>query len=219
MPIAKTVATQNNATAGYHKAVKLSVDMLTITATVSVQSWVDEAAYLAVKPIAWNWEVAVPLVSLTADVVGSAENALTTNSTSPFLGGTIVADNSLTLDTYKAKKRNALKELCHAQIVSGFASSALGTAHNYPQAELDQTNMVGSVVSSLIPGIPANWTTYFWCQDSAGVWAFVSHTATQIQVAGQDSKTSILIALGKNDRLGQQVLAATTQSQVDAVVW
>lgn len=219
MPIVKTVTTPNSAQAGYHKAYRLVIDMLANTAVVSTQSWVDEASYLSGKPLSWNWEVVVPLIDLTADVVNSAEKALTTNVTSPFMGGTLVVDGSASLDTYKAKKINKLKEACHAQIVAGFTSNTLGIDHHYPQAELDQTNMVGSVVASLIPGNPVGWTTYFWCRDNAGVWSFQPHTAAQIQQAGTDSKNSILFALSKNDKLGQQVLAATTIAEVDAIVW
>lgn len=113
----------------------------------------------------------------------------------------------------------SLSAACQAQIYAGFQSSALGAVHTYPAKDKDQTNLSGSVVASLLPGLPADWTTPFWCQDSAGAWAFVPHSAAQIQQVGADGKAAIVAALEKNAALAAQVMAAASVAEVQAVVW
>lgn len=108
---------------------------------------------------------------------------------------------------------------CQAAIYAGFSSSALGATHMYPAKDLDQQNLTASVLASLMPALASNWTTPFWCEDSNSNWAYVEHTATQIQQVGQDGKTAILAALSKNQFLVAQVMAATTVAQVQAIVW
>lgn len=119
-------------------------------------------------------------------------------------------------------QQNQIKNLsaaCQAQIYAGFTSSALGAAHMYPAKDTDQQNLTASVLSSLMPAIVANWTTPFWCEDNNGNWAYVNHTAAQIQQVGQDGKGAILAALVKNQTLSAQVNAATTVAAVQAITW
>src|ERR1700756_2369298 len=51
---------------------------------------------------------------------------------------------------------------------SGFVSSALGAPYRYPSTRDDQNNLSSSVVASMFPNLPANWTTMFKCTDSNG---------------------------------------------------
>lgn len=129
-----------------------------------------------------------------------------------------------TVEEAQAQQIGRLSESCRAQIVSGFASSALGTEHHYPAQPTDQINLAGSVLDSLLPGLAADWTTPFWCQDAAGLWALVPHTATQIQQVGRDGKAAIVAAITRNESLAAQVrvIAASpdaTVADVLAVVW
>jgi hypothetical protein len=219
MPIQKAATTPNGATLGFHRATDLTINMINATAFMRVLSHIDEAAYLADLPHAWTWGVAVPLASLTADVITSAEQALIVTGESPFFGGSIVSDESVTLIGAKTRKVALLREACTQQIVSGFPSAALGAQHTYPAKPQDQANLTGSVLASLLPGNPANWSTPFWCADAAGAWAYQMHTAAQIQQVGQDAKAAIVTALVKNETLAAQVAAATTQSAVNAITW
>jgi hypothetical protein len=125
----------------------------------------------------------------------------------------------LTLGQAQALKISDLSAACAAQIYAGFTSYALGAPHTYPAKDKDQANLSGSVVSSLLPGLPAGWTTPFWCEDGSGAWAFSAHTAAQIQQVGTDGKTTIVTALEKNATLAAQVMAATTVAAAQAVVW
>jgi hypothetical protein len=104
-----------------------------------------------------------------------------------------------------ATKVAELSAACRAQIVDGYDSAALGAMYHYPAQEQDQANMVASVTASLVPGLPADWVTPFWCRDAAGAWAFRPHTAAQIQQAGVDGKAAITAALEQNATLAAQV--------------
>jgi hypothetical protein len=110
---------------------------------------------------------------------------------------------------------------CAAAIVSGFTSSALGSAYTYPSKVTDQQNLAASVLASILPGVTTGWTTPFWCADSTGMWSWVNHTAAQIQQVGADSKTAILGYQSQNAQLQAQLVAAniTTVDQVAAIVW
>jgi hypothetical protein len=63
------------------------------------------------------------------------------------------------------------------------------------------------------------WVTPFWCEDASGNWAFVNHSAAQIQQVGVDGKSSILANMAKNQALYAQVMAATTVAAVQAITW
>lgn len=124
-----------------------------------------------------------------------------------------------TLAQAQAAKVAELSAACQAQIYAGFQSSALGAVHTYPAKDKDQANLSGSVVASLLPNLPAGWTTPFWCEDGNGTWAFVPHTAAQIQQVGSDAKSAIVAALEKNASLAAQVMAAADVAAVQAIVW
>lgn len=126
---------------------------------------------------------------------------------------------ALRLDQLKAAKIAEFSNACQAQIYAGFTSTALGTVHTYPAKDRDQSNLSGSVLASVLPGLPTTWTTPFWCMDMAGAWSLADHTAAQIQQVGTDGKAAILAAVTKNASLAAQVNAATTAAAVAAIVW
>lgn len=125
----------------------------------------------------------------------------------------------MTLAEAQSEQIAKLSAACQAQIYAGFQSSALGAVHNYPAKDKDQANLSASVVASLLPNLPAGWTTPFWCEDSTGAWSLAPHTAAQIQQVGSDGKAAIVAALEKNDSLANQVMAATDVPSVQAIVW
>lgn len=119
----------------------------------------------------------------------------------------------------KTKKSQEIDQACKSQILGGFTSSALGAEYAYPSKETDQQNLNGSVVASLLPSNPPDWTTLFWCADSSGVWALREHTAAQIQQVGADGKSAVLAAIVKNGQLQTTIQQATTIDDVGAVTW
>jgi hypothetical protein len=124
-----------------------------------------------------------------------------------------------TLAQVKAIKTQQLRAAAAQASVADFKSSALGAVYSYPCDELSQQNLIASVTASLIPGLPSNWTTPFWCADINGVWAFREHTAAQIQQVGQDGKQHIVDNQRKLAALQPQVDAATTVAAVNAITW
>ncbi|MPW17867.1 hypothetical protein GCT13_13205 [Paraburkholderia sp. CNPSo 3157] len=119
----------------------------------------------------------------------------------------------------RTSQKAIVSQACQDEILAGFESSALGAPHSYPAKFTDQQNLNASVVASLLPGLAADWTTPFWCADADGVWAYVPHTAAQIQQAGRDGKAAILACLTKNQQLAEQIDGATTIEAVQAVQW
>lgn len=121
----------------------------------------------------------------------------------------------------KSAKSTDINTACTAQIMAGVVSTALGEAHTYPTKPTDQSNLSASVLDSLLPDNASNtsYATPFWCCDANGKWAWVMHTAAQIQQVGRDVKASILAAQGKNAQLQAQITAATTVAAVNAITW
>jgi hypothetical protein len=217
--IIKDLVVPNGAAVRFHVLRKLELIYPADGLTLTVQSFADEASFLAGANPLWNTIHVAPLVGLAMPLYESAEFWLIASQQSDFTGGVVVADLSQSLQTAKDRRIAVLKDACRAQIVAGFQSDALGSVHTYPAKELDQANLVGSVVASLIAGADTTWSTPFWCADVEGAWAFVMHTAGQIQQVGIDSKASILMALSKNEALASTVASATTVEQVEAVTW
>jgi len=124
-----------------------------------------------------------------------------------------------TLDQVVASKLAEFSGDCQADIYSGFHSSALGADYLYPAKATDQQNLASSVLASLLPAQPDDWTTPFWCADADGEWAFRPHTAAQIQQVGKDGKARILACMAQNVALAAQVQAATTVAAVQAIAW
>lgn len=120
-----------------------------------------------------------------------------------------------TLTELKEQKINMVNTNCKKEIVSGFTSSALGTEHVYQSEEVDQLNLIGAVM--------ANVDDYFKCgvKDANGdvTWTYELHTVAQLQQVLQDGKSIKLALLQKAGTLKEQVRAATTKADVDAIVW
>lgn len=123
------------------------------------------------------------------------------------------------LEEVRTKKAKEIDGQCKATILAGFESSALGASHHYPAKMTDQQNLASSVLDSLLPNLPVDWMTPFWCADANAVWEFRLHTAEQIQQVGRDAKTAVLVAMGKNEVLQAQVAAATSLETLNAIQW
>jgi len=138
--------------------------------------------------------------------------------------GLVLAADGVTVQVssvanYAAAWSATLTATCAGAITGGFTSSALGTPHTYPNDPTSQTNLMGSVLASMLPGVPATWTTAYWCMDTAGSWAFQPHTIPQIQQAGADGKAWVLGCQTQLATMRSQAAAATTIAQIQAIVW
>ena len=124
-----------------------------------------------------------------------------------------------TLAQAQAAQVAIISAACGAAVAAGLASSALGVTHCYPTKPNDQQNLSSSVLASLMPGNAQGWTTPLWCVDGSGNWAFVAHTAAQVQQVGQDIKAQIITLMTKNMMLASQVMAASTVAAVQNINW
>lgn len=131
--------------------------------------------------------------------------------------GLIVAQSEL--DAARRTRVSLLSASCAAAIVGGFRSEALGSAHAYPSDIKDQINLMGSVTDSIIPGLPENWQTPFWCRDEDGVWSWKMHSAAEIQQAGRDGKARVVACQATLETLTAAVMVAATVEDVVAIVW
>jgi len=123
------------------------------------------------------------------------------------------------IEDVKAERIQALSTECERAIVSGYTSSALGEPHSYPCAIKDQINMSGSVLDSLMPGLPSDWNTPFWCAPAGGEWSYRPHTAAEIQQAGRDGKAHVISCQQKLKDLSAAVAQAATADAVAAIAW
>jgi hypothetical protein len=138
-----------------------------------------------------------------------------------FSGGVFTAPAIPQYDLVKSKalKAKAISAACEQQILAGFTSSALGTAHTYPNNDRDQVNLSGSILRSTLPNTQPTDVYPFLCKDSNEVWEYQLHTAAQIQQVGTDSYNFILAARVKNATLQYMISQATNQAGLDSIVW
>ena len=157
---------------------------------------------------------------LPANCIPCTQTQAETWQTLEYVGGALqTIPAAAQLQAAQTAQRTLITASAVAAMTGGFQSSALGAAYTYPSTLTDQHNLSGSVVASLLPNLPSTWTTPFWCQDSAGTWAMVQHTAAQIQQVGLDEKAWIVSCQEKLAGLNAQIAAAQTVSGVQAITF
>jgi len=128
--------------------------------------------------------------------------------------GTVVAPDAPTQDELLAQAREnrlaALAQACAVAIVGGFNSTALGEAHGYPSALIDQVNL-GTVASCETGG-------QLWCS-YAGAWCFKPHTQAQAQAVVAAFTAWLNKCQEQLAMLSNQVGDAATVPAVDAINW
>jgi hypothetical protein len=124
-----------------------------------------------------------------------------------------------TLTELKQKQVSELSLACRVSIMAGFESSALGSVHLYPSGPAAQANLAAKAQASTFPNLPKDWSTSVMCKDSAGTWAALSHTATQIQQVSLDWIQHLDTNLARYNMLKQKVEAAKTEADVTSIIW
>lgn len=119
------------------------------------------------------------------------------------------------LERYQSRQTKTINEACHAEIVAGFESSALGAPHQYPFKEEDQNNLLSTFILAKEVGA----SKPFKCWDSEGVADYRMHTVAQLHQVGQDAEAHKMAALVKANTLKMQIAAATTAAEVEAITW
>lgn len=116
------------------------------------------------------------------------------------------------LAAVKTDRIIALSQDAEAEIISGFESTALGESYLYDSDLEDQVNLIGA--ASL------GKNTYYACRNvSSGVKSYIMHTNLQMKQVLEDGANVKLAALTKFNGLRDQVYAATTVAEVNAIVW
>lgn len=128
-----------------------------------------------------------------------------------FVVGGVLTGAKTILSMVQPVQKHMVSSACAAQIVSGFASSALGAAHTYASGDIDQQNIVQSAQSTK-GGLLS-------CADSTGAWSRQPHTQAQAQQVLEDFVAARDAARTKLSGLEVQVNTATTVAAAQAVTW
>ena len=136
----------------------------------------------------------------------------------PYIIDTLLAPEP-SIDILKEAKRVAIAKSCQDAIWAGFNSSALGTTHLYPAGNIDQTNLTGVVMKSVLPTEAVDAIYPFKCRDANGEWAFRNHTRAQIHTVGSHSYDHVLMQRTKNALLQYQIDVAQTIEAVNNINW
>ena len=119
---------------------------------------------------------------------------------------------SAALDAVKELKLLELSVACGKQIVGGFNADVLGSTHRYKSTLEDQFNLSGLLA--------VGGDRMVVCSSDGGVtYSYALHTEAQIRDLfnlGEQLKTGLL---QRCRDLKNQVLAAGTKDEVDAVTW
>jgi len=129
--------------------------------------------------------------------------------------GSTFSEPSVSLSEAKDAKRAELRAAAQSAIIGGVQSSVLGSVHTYPTSETDQQNLTGLILRAQLD----NMGGFFWCADGNGVWARRLHTTEQLIQLGREVASHVEAQQAKYESLLQQVEAATTVADVEAVIW
>lgn len=204
MPIVKQVTKPNGAPIEFHKAASATVDYRNGTAIVQVASWPSAESHDANSSLDWMQPVAVPVAALS-----DIDAHLTTAQDSPFVGGAVVPDSSESLAACKTRKWARIKSERTTRLSSAGAGSSppLDTS---PEALGNITGVVTYLLAH--PEAPG---VQFTCADN------VRRSIPRQTFI--DAATATLAAMqaiyDTADTLRQQIDAAATAAEVEAVVW
>ena len=129
----------------------------------------------------------------------------------------------------KIRKAKEMREASNAARLSGFNSSAIGSANHYStdnvfgdslDAEKDREDMIATYLSALRNRDVVGWTVDYPCKGAGDLtYAPKTHTAAQmIQVGDDGIAAQRVIRQRLRLRLGQ-IIAAATVNEVRAIVW
>jgi hypothetical protein len=212
MPINKSVQADNGITVSYHRPSRLTVDLTSNTAQLTVNSHACEQAALDNLPIAWQWHLDLPANSLVGDaptLLEEIEAALISLDTSPFYGGERVIDRS---DTLEAAKERAWSRIKQARA----AAEASDVIYDGGAYQADKERICGA-------------TQLAWMAKQTGEPFSVTWTLTDnsTRTLDADGMIALGVALGMHvtqvydtgRALREQIAAATTIEEVETVGW
>jgi len=113
----------------------------------------------------------------------------------------------------KSEKIKEINAACAAAITGGFDSLGLGTQRRYKSEQIDQLNLIGLVTGGV--------SDYLKCATPGAtlVWTYEMHTTAQLKKVLNDGKKYKQGLLRKAGTLKSAVSQATTQADLDVIVW
>ncbi|HXG27832.1 MAG TPA: hypothetical protein VNJ47_03170 [Nevskiales bacterium] len=125
----------------------------------------------------------------------------------------LLAQQSVTaLQLAQSRKLTELERACRAEIVGGFESSVLGSAHRYDSAETDQLNLIGAAALGV--------DLQYRCTDVAtGVKQHRLHTHAQIAQVLADGAAIKMTLLQTLAAKRAQVEAAESIEEIEEISW
>ncbi len=209
MPLLKSITLPNGSTAGFHKVHSLEWRAAG-GSLVLVNSWASEDAYLSGAPLAYQSRL--PLVSLdgTGDMLGALESWLVQQD--GFTGATLIADSAQGLDAAKARQWAAIKQ--HRSELEYGQFTWDGSEFD---CDRDSTAKIMGAVQTAMLSAQAN-------QVFSVDWTLADNTTRTLSGADMISAGMTLMAtvsdLYETSRtLREQIEAATTAEEVQAVTW
>ncbi|AOK15291.1 hypothetical protein WT26_04215 [Burkholderia cepacia] len=120
------------------------------------------------------------------------------------------------LASVKASTIASLNAACQAAILAGFTSPGIGMPTFYPTTDTDQRNLQSSALAAAWNAGAADWHTSLWCRQG-DAWAYVEHTAQQVQQVNADWVTFRTASQQKYADAIAQVHEATTIDAMRAI--
>ena len=114
------------------------------------------------------------------------------------------------IDDLIEKKIQQINAICRQKIISGFQSSALGTAHTYKSDPDYQLNLVGLVTVGADDNFPAS-------SDGGKTFTKTLHTIAQLQQVLADGKARKQAVIDYSNTLSGQCRSSTTEAELDAI--
>jgi len=119
----------------------------------------------------------------------------------------------------RAAKTSEISLACEAQIVAGVDCAALGSLHTYPSTRNDQNFLSARFAKAQALGA-AGEPYSFKCQNAAGVWVRIDHTAAQIIAVGLAVDAHITDSLNHLDiRMAELAAAGDDLAAIEAIIW
>jgi hypothetical protein len=208
MPILKPITTPNGAAVSFHKALQANYDPVAGTVAVNVASWADEDTHNAGGGLVWMWPM-----DMTPSALADLDAALAL--VAPFDGGTVVSDDSLSLEAVQLRQC-AMLDAAYAQAIAGSVSftTAAGATHTY-QADPASVQKLSNCLLGWIgaQAVPAGF--FFQSLDNTRV----PFTYADLQGLAAAFITAGYGAFALLQDLKVAVRAAATNDDAKAIVW
>lgn len=210
--INKLYATPNGATPMFHVVRNLEVTFASNSAIINIGSYASQELYNIGSSPVWNTPLSIPITNIEQPILLSIESWLTQSQDSPLYGGTIVSDNSLTLEVIKDRKWSEIKTNRLSKEYSGF----IYNGSKFDSDEASTRRIVGATTLASLAKTSG--------QPFSIDWTLADNTVITLDA---DSMVAVGEALGQyvssihaiSRNLRDQIENATTEEEVALIHW